>query len=266
MQQNQLPPEPDPWAEEDLVEDDDKGALDRFAEAFTSPSEAFEGLNRSPRRGSIIGWGFAIGIVVALFSTALLTSNTALVHAMSSKMLQKFEQKHEAGEINDEQYQQIVKQAEEADNPQGFAKVRPYLAAPVQYAIGWSIAALVVFGIAHALKGDDVEIKYSTSLAMYLIALMVPLLEMIIYSIGAYFTSDPAFSLDPNLLIRSTDPMIRTVLGMLGPLTLWWFYLIGTGIATISGGSRTRAIVIWVVLHVIVQGALMAFKVFIGLA
>jgi hypothetical protein len=272
MQQNPLPPEPDPWAEEDLEEYDDKGALDRFAEVFTSPSEAFEGLNRSPNRGSIIGWGLAIGAVVVLLATILVLANPEVTNAMIKKSLDKIEQRHEAGKLSDEEYDQAVKMTEASFRGEGVMAMLPYVTGPIGASIGWAIAGALVLAVASILRNDRPQrdetgavvpdssrsVTYSTALAAYLIALMIPSLERIVYSLGMYFTGDPMFSLDPNLLVRSEDAMVKFALGLLGPLTLWWFFVLGTGISSISGCSRGKAIAIWVAIFVVLQGG-MAF-------
>src|SRR5512133_3948634 len=83
---------------------EDRSAFDRFADAFTSPSEAADGLQLSHRRGSIITFAFVIALVISAFSGVMLVSNPAVMDSIRQEQTKQLDKLRESGKLPESSY------------------------------------------------------------------------------------------------------------------------------------------------------------------
>ncbi len=242
-------PEPEPvaWDDGPIDEFDElepQSPFDRFAEVFYAPDLAFEGLAGVRNRGAVIAWGLVIAVIVAIGSTYLTYANPAVRESIHQKQVDAIEQRYESGKMTKEQHDKALEMMN-GSHAGTFALVGA-IGAGVMIVIVSLLAALIAFLVAKVLESDHGTVSYSTALAAYLISSMIAYVGMLIKGVGVYLTGSVDFPIDLSSVISTHSTLLKMMLTIVGPFTIWALVVMGIGLAVITGASRGRAVGVWV--------------------
>jgi hypothetical protein len=240
-----------------------KSAFERFAEVFTSPSTAFDGLRNATNRSSIIVWGLVIGVIVNVLTVALWSASPELVRQTRDLQMAPIERAYEEGKFTKKQYEEFSEQIDESfKNP---FSVQSLLGVTLGPLLGWAIAAAVVLGIGRGIGSSHEEgISYSTAFSIYVIALMITLVEKVLTSVAMFLTGSVHTSLSAAALLQTDNGILRAALGFISPFTIWWLIVLGTGIAINAHAPRGKAIAFWSAFYVFITLAFAAVAQLFG--
>lgn len=224
---------------------EEPSALERFSLAITSPREAFRGLLDSERLGSIIGWGLLISMIVILFGTIAVTSNPTLMQKQMDERRAKVEKQHDDGKMSDKVYEASLQGLEHPPAQGmmlGFAIGGTIIGAPLIFLF----MGLIIYAVSRVLQTEqDTRLQYSTALAMLLIASMVSNIGTLVQFVGTILTQNPKFSLDLAMIVDPSNEIVRSLLGLTNPFTLWALAVTGLGIASIARTSWAKSTITW---------------------
>ncbi len=264
MEQHELGTERDDPSEiDEYPYEDPMSPFDRFVKVFTGASRAFEGLLDSPKKGSIIQWGYLLAILITMASTLILNSSVEMsprIKAEMDKYREKFEQQYKEGKYTKEQYEQIVSQFDQQADMSTNA-IWPTLFR----AVWWIFGGLIVFAISKALeKEPDERLTFSASLSVYMIALMISVVLHVVYTLLAVALNNYDYGLTLWAAIPTKSIMTTAVLGLIDPAEIWWMIAVGTGIAVISRTSTKKAITVFSVTWLAINGIYLLGTYYVG--
>lgn len=221
--------------------DDDKSAFERFAEVFTSPSEAFSGLSAA-RKAPIILWGLLIALIATSFSVVLVSTNADVRDEALQEQLEKMEQARDEGKIDDEAYEQQVEMTTMMMSGAMFIIMGVVFGTIAAVALAL-IIGLVVYVIIRVMSRDSSNaVSYGAALAATIIAFMISNVESILTSIGIVLTSDLGFRISPTAFLNTENDYLEFALNLVNPFTLWLLFALGTGVALLAQRERTHGI------------------------
>jgi hypothetical protein len=253
----------DPSSEYYEEQGEQKSAFERFAEVFTSPSTAFDGLTYASNRTSIIIWGLVIGVIVNVLTVALWSASPQLVQQTRELQRAPLEKAYEEGKLTKKQFEEISEQTDESFKKPFSAQ--SILGVTIGPLLGWAIAAAVVLGIGRAIGSSSEEgISYATAFSIYVIALMITFVEKVLTSVAMFLTGNIHTSLSAAALLHTDNGILRAALGFISPFTIWWLIVLGTGIAVNAHAPRGRAIAFWSAFYVFITLAFAAVAQLFG--
>lgn len=241
----------------DLEPEDEKSPFDRFADVFTAPAEAFAGLAQA-KRGPVILWGLLIMIVVSMFGAVLFATNDDMREAAKEKQIEQFDKMREEGKIDDKQYEQQVEMMDTMMSGTMFM-----IFGLVGAAFGSSLFALLIGLIVLILirvlgRDRDPGAGFAAALAATLIAFMITNVESIITVIAMLLTGNMEFRISPVLFGAPDNDFVKFFLNLVNPFTIWFWFVLGTGIAVLARAERMKSIIavaaVWIVGGLILTG------------
>jgi hypothetical protein len=246
MDEQQFPPEERLVTVDELPQTtvDDQSPFERFADAFVAPTEAFGGLCHSPKRASVVIFGMIIGIIVNLATLVLLTQSPEIVDQLKQRQLASAVKLRDEGKISNEDFHKIESRFDEAAGKT--FSWQAMLGIIVVSPITWALATVLVFVLGRALGSAYEEgISYLTSLSVYMVAFMIPLLEKLLQSVAQFLTRNINFKFSPSVLVHTDNYIFKAALDLINPFTIWWIFVLATGIALVSGTTRSRVMLFW---------------------
>jgi hypothetical protein len=234
----------------ELEPEEEKSAFDRFAEVFTSPADAFAGLGHA-RKAPIILWGLAVVAVVTVFAVILLSTNDDVREAAKAKQIEQLDKMHDEGKIDDKAYETQLEIMDTMMSGTGFM-----IFGAASGALGMALFALfiglIVFILIRVLQRDnDPTIGYAAALCATLIAYMIQNVEGIITALGMMLSSNPQFRISPVMFGAPESAYLKYFLNLLNPFTIWFIFVLGTGVAVLARSERMKAIVavaaVWII-------------------
>lgn len=219
-------------------------AADRIRYVVTAPKRAFQGLNES-RVGGVIGVSLLVGALLFVVSIVLLFSSGDMIRQAKAEQITRMEEMLDRPGMTEGQRESIEKQIQDIEDSPAWAFMVFGAAIPVFFIMAIQLLiALVVFVIAKIYEsGHETRVKYSRALAVTTLAWIVSAIGGLVLAVAALLTGNLELSRGFGTLAGSDSAVVTALVGALGPNSIWWYIVVGIGIATIARTSAAKATV-----------------------
>ncbi len=232
----------DPYDRDEVIlEEDELTAMDRVLYAVTSPKRAFDRL-LAVRLGPVIGVSLLVSIVLLIGTTALMFSSESFMEAMNERQAEQMQEALDDPNLTDDQREIIEGQMDFMASPLvmfGMGSIGIVLGVPFVTCL----IALLILIIAKVLEtGHESRVKFVH-------ALSVASLGVVVYAVGGLIAVGIMFLVDPGAaqsglagLIETDSALAKGVVSALSPNLIWYYIVVGLGIATIARTTTMKAV------------------------
>ena len=249
-----------------LYEGEELTATDRILYTITAPKKAFQGLLIA-KPGAIILVSLAVAVVLSIFSNVMTLSSDEVRDAIQKQSDERIERILDDPDLTDEE-REAVESSMEAFGSPGGSILTASIGTIVFIPIGALVVALFVLLIAKVLEsGYEAEVRYVH-------ALMVASLGYVVFTVGGVIVAGILLLIDPGAvtlgfagLIKSDSTILKSFVGALSPNMIWYYVVIGLGIAAIARTTVAKATLSFAVLMgAIFFGLIMIAQMFENMA
>lgn len=237
----------DPYDRDEVIlEEDELTAMDRVLYAVTSPKRAFDRL-LAVKQGSIIGVGLLIAAVLMIASTLVVFSSDTAREAMQAGQMKPLQEALDDPDISDSQ-RAAMEQQMEIMGSDAVIIIGGLISSILGIVIAIFVVGLLVFIIAKVLESGHVtRVRFAH-------ALSVASLGSVIYALGVFVFTGILVGFTPSVLADginggygigafagSSSGLVTGFLSAVSPNMLWYYLVVGIGIAAISRASVMKA-------------------------
>lgn len=208
----------------------------------TAPRRAFKGLQHAAL-GPIIGVSLLVAVVLVMISIALIFSSKGFVQEINNQQVEMLEKRLDSPDINEAQKAQIEDGIESVKSHGPIIMFTALaLGGAIRAPILLLLLASALFVIAKILEtGRETRITFGQALAVASLSSIVTALAGVVFALIALAVGNIELAEGIGGLVHTDSAALGALIGALSPAYLWWYIVVGIGIATIAKSTVMKS-------------------------